>query len=134
MALEFVDIRTIWDTVKVGLEQVSKDISCDWRVEDVYADCIYKKAQILTDPERTTSGFIVLRSEPIPHSTDIKMLIWIAFDPVENSLDFYGEELEQLAKNTGHTQIEFLTPHRGLWSSAEANGYHLNWAVLNKKL
>ncbi len=134
MALNFVDIREVWDTVKVGLEQVSSDISADWRVEDVYADCVNAKAHILMDFARTPMGFVVVRTEAIPFSKSVKLLIWIAFDPVEHSIATYSEELETLARDTGHTQIEFLSPHKGLWSRAENLGYHLQWAVLNKKL
>lgn len=134
MALNFVDIREVWDTVKVGLEQVSSDISADWRVEDVYADCVNAKAHILMDAARTPNGFVVVRTESIPFSQSVKLLIWIAFDPVEHSLATYIEELETLARDTGHKQIEFLSPHKGLWSRAENAGYQLQWAVLNKKL
>ena len=134
MSLDFVDIREVWDTVKVGLEHVSKDTSADWRLEDVYAECVRGEAHILMDTARTTTGFIILQSVRIPFQQAAKLLIWIAYDPVENSLATYCEELETLARNTGHKQIEFLSPHEGLWSLAQASGYHLNWAVMNKKL
>ena len=134
MSLDFVDIREVWDTVKVGLEHVSKDTSADWRLEDVYAECVRGEAHILMDTARTTTGFIILQSVRIPFQQAAKLLIWIAYDPVENSLATYGEELETLARNTGHKQIEFLSPHEGLWSLAQASGYKLQWAVLNKEL
>ena len=134
MSLDFVDIREVWDTVKVGLEYVSEDTSADWRLEDVYAECVRGEAHILMDTARTTTGFIILQSVRIPFQQAAKLLIWIAYDPVENSLATYCEELETLARNTGHKQIEFLSPHEGLWSLAQASGYHLNWAVMNKKL
>ena len=100
----------------------------------MYAECVRGEAHILMDTARTTTGFIILQSVRIPFQQAAKLLIWIAYDPVENSLATYGEELETLARNTGHKQIEFLSPHEGLWSLAQASGYHLNWAVMNKKL
>jgi hypothetical protein len=134
VSLDFVDIREVWDTVKVGLEYVSEDTSADWRLEDVYAECVRGEAHILMDTARTTTGFIILQSVRIPFQQAAKLLIWIAYDPIENSLATYCKELETLARNTGHKQIEFLSPHKGLWSLAQANGYNLNWAVMNKKL
>ena len=134
MSLDFVDIREVWDTVKVGLEHVSKDTSPDWRLEDVYAECVRGEAHILMDPARTATGFVILQSVRIPFQSAAKLLIWIAYDPVEHSLATYWDELETLARNTGHKQIEFLSPHEGLWSLAQAGGYQLQWAVLNKKL
>ena len=62
------------------------------------------------------------------------MLIWIAYDPVPGSLMTYADELEALALNTGHSEIEFLTPHRGLWDLGQEFGYQLRWATLSKKL
>lgn len=134
MSLNYVDIREVWDTVKVGLEHVSNDTSADWRLEDVYAECVRGEAHIMMDTARTTTGFIILQSVRIPFQQAAKLLIWIAYDPIENSLATYCKELETLARNTGHKQIEFLSPHKGLWSLAQANGYNLNWAVMNKKL
>lgn len=134
MSLNYVDIREVWDTVKVGLEHVSKDTSADWRLEDVYAECVRGEAHIMMDTARTTTGFIILQSVRIPFQQAAKLLIWIAYDPIENSLATYCKELETLARSTGHKQIEFLSPHKGLWSLAQANGYNLNWAVMNKKL
>lgn len=134
MSLNYVDIREVWDTVKVGLEHVSNDTSADWRLEDVYAECVRGEAHIMMDTARTTTGFIILQSVRIPFQQAAKLLIWIAYDPIENSLATYCKELETLARSTGHKQIEFLSPHKGLWSLAQANGYNLNWAVMNKKL
>ena len=134
MSLDFVDITQVWDTVKVGLEQVSLDTSPDWRLEDVYAECVSGKAHILMDKSRTATGFIILQSVKIPFQQAAKLLIWIAYDPVQNSLATYGEELETLARNTGHQQIEFLSPHEGLWTLAKSSGYQFQWAVMNKKL
>ena len=134
MSLDYVDVREVWDTVKVGLEHVSNDTSADWRLEDIYAECVRGEAHIMMDTARTTTGFIILQSVRIPFQNASKLLIWIAYDPIENSLATYCKELETLARNTGHKQIEFLSPHKGLWSLAQANGYNLNWAVMNKKL
>lgn len=134
MSLDYVDIREVWDTVKVGLEQVSSDTSADWRLEDVYASCVSGKSHIMMDTSRTTTGFVILQSVGIPFQNAAKLLIWIAYDPIENSLATYSEELESLARKTGHKQIEFLSPHKGLWSLAQASGYQLQWAVLNKEL
>ena len=134
MALTFIDVREVWDIVRPGLEVVSEDQQPDWRLEDVYASLVNGQSHLLMDPSRTISGFMVVQSAPVPFRKASKMIIWIAYDPVPDSLASYALELEALARKTGHTQIEFLTPHKGLWSLGESYGYKLKWATLNKTL
>ena len=134
MSLEFADVRAHWDMVKVGLESISQETKSDWRLEDVYASLVQGQSHLLIDTSRTKTGFMVVESVRIPFQNADKLLIWIAYDPEPDSLATYAEELEALALDTGHKQIEFLTPHRGLWSLGEKFGYELRWAVLNKPL
>lgn len=134
MALEFVDIREVWDVVRPGLEAIHSETNPDWRIEDVYAACVSQRSFLLMDTARTASGFIVLQTKSHAFRDSKIMLIWIAYDPEPGSLMTYSEDLEALALKTGHSEIEFLTPHRGLWDLAEGYGYHLRWATLNKKL
>jgi len=86
------------------------------------------------DTSRTTEGFLVVESVPIPFSKQSKLLLWVAYDPVPDSAVQYAAEVETLARETGHRQIEILTPHKGLWGLAQQFGYTLKWAVLNKEL
>lgn len=134
MALEFVDIREVWDVVRPGLELIHSENNPDWRIEDVYAACVNKQSFLLMDSALTASGFIVLQTKSHPFRDSKIMLIWIAFDPVPGSLMTYADELEALALHTGHSEIEFLTPHRGLWDLGQQYGYRLRWATLSKKL
>ena len=134
MSLEFVDIREVWDVVKPGLETIHSETNPDWRIEDVYAACVSQRSFLLMDTARTASGFIVLETKSHPFRDSKIMLIWIAYDPVPGSLMTYANELEALALNTGHSEIEFLTPHRGLWDLGQQYGYQLRWATLTKKI
>jgi len=134
VALEFVDIRKVWDVIRPGLELIHSENNPDWRIEDVYAACVSQRSFLLMDSARTASGFIVLQTKSHPFRDSKIMLIWIAYDPVPGSLMTYADELEALALNTGHSEIEFLTPHRGLWDLGQQYGYRLRWATLTKKL
>ena len=134
MALQFADIRDHWVSVKHGLQAIADKIDPDWRIEDVYASCVNGDSHLMVDPARTTTGFMVLQSVPIPFRKASKLLIWIAHDPVPDSLAAYAEELETLARNTGHIAIEFWTPYEGLWRLGESYGYQLKYGVINKAL
>ena len=46
----------------------------------------------------------------------------------------YAEELETLARNTGHESIEIWTPHSGLSELAQSFGYDFKYVVVNKRL
>ena len=134
MALEFQDVRDHWETIKPGIIELRKNYAHDWRLEDVYASLLNGKSQLLMDIARTPNGFTVVQSVPIPFQNAQKMLIWLAYDPVEDSAITYADELEALARETGHKQIEFLTPHERLWELGKSFGYEFRWAVLNKNL
>ena len=134
MALEFQDVRDHWETIKPGIIELRKSYSHDWRLEDVYASLLNGKSQLLMDFARTPNGFTVVQSVTIPFQNAQKMLIWLAYDPVEGCAITYADELEALARETGHKQIEFLTPHERLWELGKSFGYEFRWAVLNKNL
>ena len=134
MTLEFVDIREVWDVVRPGLEAIHSETNPDWRIEDVYAACVSQRSFLLMDTARTASGFIVLQTKSHAFRDSKIMLIWIAYDPEPGSLMTYSEDLEALALKTGHSEIEFLTPHRGLWDLGQQYGYQLRWATLTKKI
>ena len=119
MSLTATDVRDCWDIIKPGLAAMKAELNSDWRLEDVYASCVNQQAFIYTDQERTENGFLIVQSQHIPFKTGRKLLLWIAFDPVENSAMQYQSELEQLAKSTGHTEIEIQTPHDGLLKKAQ---------------
>jgi len=134
MALEFADIREHWDVVQTGLLAIHEDVAPDWRPEDVYASCVNGDSYLMVDPARTTTGFCVLQSVPIPFRKANKLLIWIAYDPIPESAAVYAEELETLARNTGHQSIEIWTPHEGLVNLAKSFGYQCKYSVVNKRL
>ena len=134
MSLEFVDIREVWDVVRPGLELIHSETDPDWRIEDVYASCVNKQSFLLMDTARTATGFTVVETKLHPFRNKKIMLIWIAYDPVPGTAFTYASELEALARNTGHSEIELMTPHRGLWDMAQKVGYQLRWASLTKKI
>lgn len=134
MSLEFVDIREVWNVVLPGLELIHSETDPDWRIEDVYASCVNKQSFLLMDTARTASGFTVVETKSHPFRDRTIMLVWIAYDPVPNSVSTYQSQLEALARQTGHSEIQVMTPHRGLWESAESAGYKMRWAMLSKKL
>mgnify|MGYP001378065774 FL=1 len=134
MPLAFEDVREQWDVIKPGLIEVNKDRQPDWRLEDVYASLVNGNSHLLMDRARTQTGFMVVESVPIPFRNAQKLLIWIAYDPEPESLATYASEIEKLARDTGHKQIEFLTPHNGVKELGIRFGYELKWSVLNKAL
>lgn len=134
MPLAFEDVREQWDVIKEGLDEVRKGCKPDWRVEDVYTSLINGNSHLLMDRARTQTGFMVIESVPIPFQNAQKLLIWIAYDPEPESAVAYASEIEKLARDTGHKQIEFLTPHERVKDLGIRFGYELKWSVLNKAL
>ena len=134
MPLAFADVREHWDVIREGLIEVSKGCKPDWRVEDVYTSLVNGNSHLRMDRARTHTGFMVVESVPIPFQNAQKLLIWIAYDPEPESLATYASEIEKLARDTGHMQIEYLTPHDGVKELGIRFGFKLKWSVLNKAL
>jgi len=129
-----VDVREVWDIILPGLEEIKSQTNPPWRLEDVYAACVSGTAHIYMDPQRTRAGFLILQSVLCPFRRISKLLLWIAHDPVGGSATEYALWVEKLAKETGHQEIEIMTPHEGLWRLAEKFGYKMQWAVLTKEV
>ena len=106
MALEFVDIREVWDVIRPGLELIQSETNPDWRIEDVYASCVNQHSFLLMDTARTATGFTVVETKSHPFRDKTIMLVWIAYDPVPNSVPTYQSQLEALALQTGHSEIQ----------------------------
>ena len=124
MSLQSVDVRTHWDLIKPGLQLISMQCHTDWRPEDVYASLINGAAHLYMDSERTETGFVVVRSTQCPFSAKSKLLIWVAYNPDGNrASDTYQHELETLARSTGHSLMEIITPIDEVGDLAQQQGY-----------
>ena len=113
MALEFVDIREVWDVIRPGLELIQSENNPDWRIEDVYASCVNQHS-FLHGYRTDCLGLYSCWNEVTPFRNKKIMLIWIAYDPVPGVPTYQSQSLEALALQTGHSEIQLMTPHRGL--------------------
>jgi hypothetical protein len=134
MSLDFYAASSVRGVIEKGLRQIHSEQNPDWEVEDVFETCEDGKAHVLMDPTWSAEGFVIVQSVPIPFSTESKLLLWIAFDPQQGSAARFAAELEELALETNHSQIEILTPHSGLVNLAQQFGYTMRYVTLNKKL
>ncbi len=134
MPLQCVDVRSHWDKIKPGLLEIVEQCQTDWRIEDVYASLINKQSFLYVDPSRTETGFIVVRSIQCPFSLQSKLLVWVAHDPINGSVDAHHDEIEDIAKATGHTALEVITPIKGLGRMIESRGYKRIHATYRKQL
>tara|TARA_R100001129_G_scaffold28503_2_gene19103 strand:+ start:3779 stop:4186 length:408 start_codon:yes stop_codon:yes gene_type:complete len=131
--LQHADIRELWDVIRPGLESIREDSKAEWRVEDVYASCVHGDSFLLWDHTRKNS-FCIVKTVGIPFSRGNRFLVWIGFDPGPDSLMTYHDELEEMARETGHQQMEIGTHRPGLVRLSKKYGYEEAYTVLVKDL
>lgn len=134
MALDPVDIREVWPTVREGLEAVKTATSPPWIPEDIYAACVAKKAFLYMDPERTEKGFAVVQSQWCEFERISKFLLWVVYDPQYGTANHYVEEWEDIAIKTGHHCVEFVTPIDAIGRLTRRHGYKKVSSLYRKDL
>ena len=106
-----VDIRSVWDWVKVGIEEIlAEQPQLTYKAEDVYAACVNLKAVLyITDAE---DGFVVCSPEVDQTTGDRTLLMWIAWTKVrgESCVAKYYDFFADVAREHGFKNIETRTP------------------------
>ena len=134
MALQPKDIRDVWEVVKTGLCAVHNGSWVPWRPEDIYAACVNKQAVLYMDQASSPDGFIIVQSQKCPLSRDETLLLWVAFDPSDNSAGRFASQCESIAKNSGHSAVEFVTSIDPVGSLSEKFGYKKVSSLYRKEL
>lgn len=126
MPMEPVDIREAWPTVREGLEKVKARTSDDAMPmipEDIYACCVNQQAFLYMDPDRTEEGFAVVQSQWCPFERISKFLLWVVYDPEFGTAEHYVDQWEEIARNTGHHCVEFVTSTDAIGRLTKKLGY-----------
>ena len=124
MAFQPCDIRDVWSVVRKGLEIVKESTDQQWIPEDVYSACVNKRAFLYMDRDRTPDGFAIFQSQYCEFERISKFLIWIVYDPVNGTALNYVDDWENLARDTGHDAVEFVTPLEGVGRLTKKLGYN----------
>jgi len=123
MALKPTDIRDVWHIVRTGLEELH-DSSCQpWIPEDIYAAVVNRQAVLYMDRVSSPTGFVVVQSQECPMERVKKLLLWVAYDPKESSALRLAGECESIARDTGHSAVEFVTSIDKVGLLSEQFGY-----------
>jgi len=128
------NIRAEWDWVRPGIEEVLHlDVNADYRPEDVYASCVMGESHLWVHPE----GFVVTTSEINKYTGERSLLIWIAHAKQRGGsvATDYTAFFEDVARNTGHSHIQTITPHEPLADYLIATaGWQKQHIILGKDL
>ena len=134
MALKLTDIRDVWDVVKTGLSAVRESSCQPWIAEDIYAACVNKQAFLYMDLAASPDGFVVMQSQVCPVSRKQTLLMWVAFDPNDGSAGRFASQCESIAKDSGHSAIEFVTSIEPVGLLSEKFGYEKVSSLYRKEL
>jgi hypothetical protein len=106
------DVREVWDRILPGIESIHSSLPwTEWRIEDVYAECLSGESAIFTKEGEEDAGrsFFVAKVKINPSTGQRVLFLWIAWSPEETGAEAIRDDLEQLALGEGCTAIEFIT-------------------------
>lgn len=106
---ELVDIRRAWDFIKPDIERLKFEHQLDWRVEDVYAHCLFGKAVLWG----CADGFVIVRPQHNQFSLEIELFVWICISKHDDGLSEYHPDICAIAKDVHATSIIFESPRPG---------------------
>src|SRR6185295_9987470 len=95
------DLRSVWDEIKQGLEEVRKSSHDPWIPEDVYAEI--KNGTATLHVEKDGGGFVVLQK--LNQYDGIALHIWCAYSKSLKPLEVYIAEIEQMARSIGAKRL-----------------------------
>ena len=116
--LRWADIRAEWGWIKPRVDAIRDKCSKDWRTEDVYAACVYNKAQLFVGcGEWEHRGFFILQVELNPYTLQNSLFIWLAQGETQGLYPVFYSELRSIARFMNCSSIRFKSPRQG-WNRA----------------
>lgn len=112
--LRWADVRQEWEWVKPKVEEIREHCREDWRSEDVYAACLYNKAQLFIGTgafERL--GFVVLQVVQNDSTLHNELFIWLASGEGVGLQDEFIPEIKRIAKDMQCNRIYFRSRRQG---------------------
>lgn len=120
------DVREVWEKILPGIESIHSSLPWkEWRIEDVYAECLSGESGIFTKEGEEDPGksFFVARVNTNPSTGQRVLFLWIAWSPEELGAEAIRDDLEKLALGEGCTAIEFITNEVKLVEYAKKFGF-----------
>lgn len=127
------DIRDEWGWVKFALEDLKSQIpSITWRVEDVYAECLYGHALLYTAEE----GFVITNVITDQYTKERTLHFWICWAEVLGGQNVikYLPFFENVAKQLECKYLEVWTPVDQLEVYLKENGWSLDTRVFTRRI
>jgi hypothetical protein len=131
--LEAFDVRGVWDRVKPGLDEIKAKTLPAWRVEDMYAACVAKRAHIFM-PDATGSDFVLLAQNHCEYSGKAYLMVVAAYSKAGDAVATFQSEIDRIARESGCHWIDFCSPRIGWERHARTHGYEPRLTVFRREL
>jgi hypothetical protein len=116
-------VRSVWSTIKPGLETTARKAPGGWLVEDVYRSLLNNTSTLhLGIVENRYRGFVITQMVESPECR--KLLIWILYgESVSGMFADNFDQFREWAANIGAAKIQFQSPRKGWEKVAGALGF-----------
>ena len=126
------DIRTCWDEVKPGIEEILKDRLLSYRPEDVYAAGVSERAFLY----KASHGFVILTVEIDEFTKERTLFVWLGYmyETGNNVWVQTRDWFDKLAKSIGCQYVGAHTKIKELDTYFLKEGWELDTRVFRRKV
>jgi len=118
-------VQQVWELILPGILSVREDLPWqDWRPEDIYAACMAGEAHVLIREDanpRDSFGVVKLRTDPVTGKRSL--FLWIAWSKDVESAGKVIGDLDDIARRSGCSSIDFSTGSQRLVQYSEVFGF-----------
>ena len=125
MAIETVRARDCWDFISPQIDVIIENLPWkDFRKEDLYAACTNGSAAIFIDTDFPLGeSFSIARIDENDFTGEKVLFLWIAHSSAEETAGRVNKVVEDIARNSGCTAVEFITGIPEIVEYGKANGF-----------
>ena len=130
--LAFTDIRTCWDEVRPGIEEILKDRTLNYRPEDVYAACVAEQAFLY----KASYGFVILTVEVDEFTKERTLFVWLGYT-YEKGNNIWVQTrawFDKIARSIGCTYVGAHTKIKELETYFVKEGWELDTRIFRRKV
>ena len=131
--LQAFDVRQVWEQVRPGLDEIKGKTNPDWRPEDLYAACLGKRAHIFM-PDADATDFVLLAQNNCLYSGNAYLVVIAAYSKEGDAVETFQSEIDDIARESGCSWIDFFSPRIGWERHARRHGYEPKATVFRRKL
>ena len=125
MPVEAIKIQNVWESIRPIIDGIRGDLPWkDFRTEDIYAACANGQAAIFVDTDYPLGdSFFIARIDENNSTGERVLFLWIAHSSAPETAGRVHELIEEIARNSGCSAVEFITGNESVLRYGSLHGF-----------